>query len=894
MASLSFGNVAVDMRMEYEAYGIAALQDFQSFKAQFVTSSIETLFADGSTLSLVERDLSGQSIFLKLTGDLSTGHLNQLQISAKDLTATYIGDFQMGLFGAGISGWTTSVTARDTVSGELVASLAGKYTFAPLANVSIFPFFGEPLAGNDVIKAGSGADYLLGYSGDDSLVGGAGNDTLDGGIGRDTLQGGLGDDVYHVDASNELVKEYAAAGNDLVMASNSYTLGANLENLTLEGAGNWVGKGNSLNNTIIGNAGNNLLYGMAGVDTLIGGAGNDTYVVDNLKDMVVEMSGDGVDSVRTTVSYALGSNLENLFLLGAAAINGTGNELSNRISGNAGDNLLLGGLGQDTLDGGNGIDTLSGGSGDDTYLWHSGDTIIETVNGGFDTVSTPETYHLGPDLEALVLTGSAASDAYGNELNNVLKGNISANTLDGGIGGDSMWGGGGDDVYIVDSLDDQVVELAGEGNDAIFSSVSYSLGNYQEQLTLTGTAAIDGTGNSLDNMIFGNAANNYLAGGDGADLLVGAGGNDSLAGDGLDTLEGGQGDDVYVLTVGTYPNYLDISDNDAPYQRASTDGKGQWNAYQQDRTSDGKTDYLSLDYDYSYIKQGYWESDWFSLELATNKLGSNLVPGTYLDVERAAFAEAGHAGLDLGWNGAGYNTVSGSFTIKNISVNYSSATPILELLDASFEITGGGWSASRKGIIHYSTLTPVASVIEEVGEGWDTVQAEISFSLPANVESLVLTGNGNIAGTGNDLGNSLSGNIGDNQLSGFAGNDTITGGLGADKLTGGLGSDHFVFESIADSSGINGKRDVITDFSGSAGDRIDLSAIDADTATTGDQAFAAPMLGGAFLNNFSAAGQLYFDQTNYLLYGNTDSDSDPEMVIELTGISNLGAAALIL
>ncbi|WP_168154999.1 type I secretion C-terminal target domain-containing protein, partial [Acinetobacter junii] len=248
----------------------------------------------------------------------------------------------------------------------------------------------------------------------------------------------------------------SSEGTDKVFSSISYSLsGQFVENLELTGSANINATGNNQNNILIGNSGNNTLNGGLGADSLKGGLGNDIYYVDNVGDVVTELSSEGTDKVFSSISYSLsGQFVENLELTGSANINATGNNQNNILIGNSGNNILNGGLGNDTLNGGLGADSLKGGLGNDIYYVDNvGDVVTELSSEGTDKVFSSISYSLsGQFVENLELTGSANINATGNNQNNILIGNSGNNTLNGGLGADSLKGGLGQDTAIYSLL----------------------------------------------------------------------------------------------------------------------------------------------------------------------------------------------------------------------------------------------------------------------------------------------------------------------------------------------------------------------------------------------------------------------------------------------------------
>ncbi|MBI1407812.1 MAG: hypothetical protein GC145_16990 [Caulobacter sp.] len=517
--------------------------------------------------------------------------------------------------------------------------------------------------GTDLLNGGAGNDRLDGGAGADTLNGEDGNDLLDGGTGADAMAGGIGNDIYYVDDAGDTTTENGGEGYDIVRSAITWTLGANIEGLQLQGAGNINRTGNALANNIVGNSGANLLHGGDGVDTIDGGAGNDfvygdeggdhlsggagndtvdggngndtldggdgldklyggagndslsggadndvlyggadndvldggdgndlvdggtgndtlrgglgndVYVVDSINDTVSENAAEGYDIVRSTVSWTLGANLEGLQLQGSADIDGTGNSLANNITGNAGKNTLHGGDGVDTIDGGDGNDYVYGDDGGDHLYGGAGN---DTVDGGTGS----DTLDGGDGADKLyggtgndTLSGGAGNDSlYGGADNDVLDGGDGVDLLDGGAGNDTLRGGAGNDIYYVDSIADTVIENAGEGYDIVRSSVSWTLGANVEGLQLQGASNINGTGNSLANIITGNSGNNTLSGGGGVDTIDGGDGNDRIIGGaGNDLMTGEAGADTFIILQESVGNPVLEVDNIFDFSTAQGD-----------------------------------------------------------------------------------------------------------------------------------------------------------------------------------------------------------------------------------------------------------------------------------------------------------------------------------
>jgi serralysin len=446
----------------------------------------------------------------------------------------------------------TEASGNDTFYGgagdDFIFGASGnEYYYGEDGNDTLRGWFGDDNldggTGNDIVEGGVDNDTLIGGAGTDTLSGGSGNDNIrsdgDGGtyfgdgeddvmysgLGGETMDGGTGidlidhtayDGAYSFNMTTGLTNftsEIYSNFEKTIMGDGDDTVIGNVSNNVIDGGvGNDSLSGGSGSDTLIGSTGNDVLNGNSGIDSMSGGIGDDNYYVDNTGDIVVEGLNQGIDTVRATINYTLGSNLENLTLISTTNINGIGNSLNNIITGNIGNNSLNGGAGNDTLNGGagndtlngnNGVDRMGGSTGDDNYyVDNTGDIVVEGLNQGIDTVRATINYTLGRNPENLTLISTGNINGTGNTLNNTITGNIGNNSLNGGAGNDTLNGGAGNDSLIGSVGNDTLIGSA--GNDTLkggsgldffhFNSTSEKVDRINDFSVVDDTILIERTG----------------------------------------------------------------------------------------------------------------------------------------------------------------------------------------------------------------------------------------------------------------------------------------------------------------------------------------------------------------------------------------------------------------
>ena len=493
----------------------------------------------------------------------TTAELNTINLSAyhtNQLTFTRIGDDYV----ITITGTTDQITLKGALSATNIATYQLVLATETLTQAQFFPQVNSTPTGNATALLANGQENTAYTVTTAQLL--QGFTDADG----DLLT------LVNVSANHGTVTDNGN-GTLTITPTTNYSGAVSLSYQVSDGKGGLVDVTQSFNliKAVVVD-----IVGTTGGDSLQGGLGDDIFIVNHVRDVVFETVNGGIDTVQSSLSHILRDHVENLVLMGDDDLSGTGNNADNSLTGNNGKNRLLAGGGNDTLSGGAGGDTLNGGSGADVMLGGTGndtftvenvgDTVIELADEGFDTVNSFISYTLTANVERLSLEGTDSLNGFGNDLDNTLNGNNANNWLVGGLGNDTLQGKGGvdtleggmgNDLYNVDNAGDMVAELANEGTDKVNSSISYTLIANVEQLFLTGIAGLTGTGNDLNNIIYGNGGNNQLDGGVGNDSLNGGLGNDVLMGGlGDDSLKGAEGNDSYLLGLSSGRDLINNED----------------------------------------------------------------------------------------------------------------------------------------------------------------------------------------------------------------------------------------------------------------------------------------------------------------------------------------------
>ncbi len=697
-----------------------------------------------------------------------------------------------------------------TTSGENFAGLGGNDTY--IINHTGDIVNEQPDAGNDTVIAslnysltthvenlqltgnairGTGndlANIIIGNAQNNELEGLTGDDQLDGKAGADIMQGGDGNDTYFVDNALDMIieKDHTGLGGvDTVISTVTHTLAAEAERLILQGEDNLDATGNNLVNELVGNVANNVLDGMAGSDVMRGGNGDDTYLVDHTGDTVIELAGEGFDTVLSSLTYTLGSDMEKLELTGSAQRDGTGNALGNVIIGNAGSNKLHGRDGDDTIEGGLGADQLYGDAGNDLFILRKGEFSGDVIEDFSGNSSAPG--------DRILFTGFSSHAIL-----------VRIDT---------------DDWQVRDGDYLETFRIKTPAGTTSFDVTDYSFDGATPPPANSAPVA-SASGNSIagqeDTVISGSVPAGFDADGDSLSYSIVA----PLTG-------------LTLSPDGTF-SFTPPANESGTYnfQYFVADGFGGESAYQEFTITVAPVNDAPVAATAGNSASG----------TANTVINGHIPAGSDPDVDPLVYVQAGNlAGLILKPDGTfsynpavsvtgdvsfqyhvmdphGAQSAAQTFTLSvapapsGITVTGNNSGNTLYGTDGN-DIVDGGKGADKMyghaGDDTYYVDSSTDKIFEAAGGGYDRIFATSSFTINAASEIELIQAIGASAATlkGNNLANTLIGNGAANTISGNDGDDIIDGGLGKDMLTGGNGRDSFVFSSALGTANVDQIKD---------------------------------------------------------------------------------------
>jgi Ca2+-binding RTX toxin-like protein len=766
------------------------------------------VFGDGTTKTIKQLIAGGNFAQTTVTGT-SGGHLI---ISGNDSIAMTVGGSAKDM----LSAWGDNDTLTASVNGAQIYA-GGNY---------------------NKVQGGGGNDTLIGMGSGDTLIAAGGSDTLDA-IGlNDVLVDSAAsghNNIFQLDNITASILAPTANADTVLASVSDYTLSPNLKTLVLVGTNSLQATGNSLNDTIIANgAGDTLTAGAGSTAALfIGGSGNDVFQVNSGADTVQSQAVAGSDTVLSTASsYTVPQNVSYLTLTGTGPQTATGNGQGAVITANSGnyDDTLFGGAGNDTLIGGPGNDSLVAGSGQQVLIsqgnWNIGnnntlvgglgiDTFIAETYGGVFIINNPAdviqnsgfgettvessvSCTLPAYVQFLTLTGSDSLVASDGGQNGVV---ITSNS-----GQDTLIGTGSSTTFVINRSDDTILASASNaGTDEVQSSASYSLPQYLDHLYLTGSGLVGWGNNDSSNYLEGSTGDTLNAG-SGGDYLTGSGvtvvvgtGSDTIDADGGDTYIFSQGLGATFINVRAYWYYgsyigdfkfgSDINLGDLTLSVVpSPDGFYAQPSLTINGSVGGSNDRITLN-NYAFgINDGqvdFANGTSFAISDLISEV-SHVVSSTVLGAQGSGnvIFNGDTAASIIG--GSGVDTIYGLGANDTLSGGQNADTLFGGRYDETFIVNNGNDSVSV-GQFH----------------GNDTLYSSVSYTLPANIDTLILSGADSLSGTGNSNGDAT------NVLKATGNYDTLSAGTAATTLIGGGASDSLVGGGAASVLIANGNSDTL-------------------------------------------------------------------------------------